>query len=152
MSLSSPNKKNTQGFTLIEVLVTLLIISFGFLSLSNIQTVLLKSNVFAQQRTEAVMLAQNKLEKLKQTFFISKHQKLQNGSEKIDGKNDQFTLSWKIFAISPNIMRINTQVTWPDNEKNHQVTENSTVNLSSVVSVYQTIDTKQPFTLPDEDD
>ncbi len=152
MSLSTPNKKNTQGFTLIEVLVTLLIISFGFLSLSNIQTVLLKSNVFAQQRTEAVMLAQNKLEKLKQTFFISKRQKSQNGSEKIDGKNDQFTLSWKIFAISPNIMRINTQVTWPDNEKNYQVTENSTVNLSSVISVYQPIDTKQPFTLPDEDD
>ena len=71
MSLPIPNKKNTQGFTLIEVLITLLIICFGFLSLTNIQTVLLKSNVFAQQRTEAVMLAQNKLEKLKQTFFYN---------------------------------------------------------------------------------
>jgi len=152
MSLPIPNKKNTQGFTLIEVLITLLIICFGFLSLTNIQTVLLKSNVFAQQRTEAVMLAQNKLEKLKQTFFISKHQKLKNGSEKIDGKNDQFTLSWKVFEISPNIMRINAQVTWPDNEKNYQVTKNSTISLSSVVSVYQPIDTKQPLTLPDEDD
>jgi len=152
MSLSIPNKKNIQGFTLIEVLITLLIICFGFLSLSNIQTVLLKSNVFAQQRTEAVMLAQNKLEKLKQIFFIRKHQKLQNGSETIFGKNDQFTLSWKIFTISPNIMRINTQVTWPDNEKNYQVTENSTISVSSVVSVYQPIDIKKPFSLPDEGD
>lgn len=49
--------KRAQGFSLIEVLVSALILGLGFLGLSAMQSYNLKSNHSAFQRTQAVMLA-----------------------------------------------------------------------------------------------
>ncbi|MEK7258768.1 MAG: type IV pilus modification protein PilV [Pseudomonadota bacterium] len=54
-----------RGIGMIEVLVTLLIISVGFLSMAGLQTVAKRSNFDAVQRTTAVILAQDILEKMR---------------------------------------------------------------------------------------
>lgn len=53
------------GVGLIEVLMTLLIISVGFLNMAGLQTVAKKSNYDAVQRTTAVILAQDIAERMR---------------------------------------------------------------------------------------
>jgi type IV pilus assembly protein PilV len=53
------NNKHTQkGFTLLEVLIALLIVSFGMLGVAGLQLVTLKSNASSQYRSLAVHYAQ----------------------------------------------------------------------------------------------
>ncbi|MES3008806.1 MAG: type IV pilus modification protein PilV [Pseudomonadota bacterium] len=54
-----------RGIGMIEVLVTLLVISVGFLSMAGLQTVAKRSNFDAVQRTTAVILTQDILEKMR---------------------------------------------------------------------------------------
>ena len=54
-----------RGIGMIEVLVTLLVVSVGFLSMAGLQTVAKRSNFDAVQRTTAVILAQDVLEKMR---------------------------------------------------------------------------------------
>lgn len=55
------------GFSMVEVLITLLIIGIAALSLNRLQANALKNNSIAQNRNEALFLAQDKLEKLRQS-------------------------------------------------------------------------------------
>ncbi len=54
-----------RGIGMIEVLVTLLVVSVGFLSMAGLQTVAKRSNFDAVQRTTAVILTQDILEKMR---------------------------------------------------------------------------------------
>jgi len=49
--------KNQHGFTLLEVLIALLILSIGLLGLAALQTVGLRSNQMATMRTQATLIA-----------------------------------------------------------------------------------------------
>lgn len=53
------------GFALIEALVALLIVSFGMLAIAGMQTTLARSSDLAKQRSEAVRLAQQQVERLR---------------------------------------------------------------------------------------
>ncbi|MBW2091036.1 MAG: prepilin-type N-terminal cleavage/methylation domain-containing protein [Deltaproteobacteria bacterium] len=57
-------KKDRRGFTIIEVLISLVILVLALLALSSLQTVSIGSNASSQQRTIAVTLAQDKMEEL----------------------------------------------------------------------------------------
>lgn len=54
-----------RGFTLIEVLVTLLIFSFGLLAVAGLQTISKKANYDALQRTTASLLATDLIERMR---------------------------------------------------------------------------------------
>ena len=53
------------GFSLIEVLVTLVIVSMGTLGMAGMQAVSMKSNTFALQETQAATLAQDMVERIR---------------------------------------------------------------------------------------
>ena len=55
------------GFSMLEILVTVLIIGVAALALNALQTNALKNNSIAQSRNEALFLAQDRLEKLRQS-------------------------------------------------------------------------------------
>jgi type IV pilus assembly protein PilV len=55
----------SRGFTLIEVLVTLLIFSFGLLAVAGLQTISKKANYDALQRTTASLLASDLVERMR---------------------------------------------------------------------------------------
>ncbi len=57
--------KNLKGFTLIEVLVALLILSIGLLGLAGLQVSGLRSNHSAYVRSQAVMLAQDMADRMR---------------------------------------------------------------------------------------
>lgn len=57
--------KNSLGVGLVELLVTLLIVSVGFLSIAGLQTTAKKANFDALQRTTAVVLAKDIAERMR---------------------------------------------------------------------------------------
>ncbi len=61
--------KKRSGFTLLELIIALGILSIGFLSLSNLSIALLKANKYSQNKTAALQLAQEKMESIKNLSF-----------------------------------------------------------------------------------
>jgi type IV pilus modification protein PilV len=59
------NLANTKGFTLIEVLVGLIILSIGLLGIAGMQITSVKGNYFSNNLTQATYVAQDRLEYLK---------------------------------------------------------------------------------------
>jgi type IV pilus modification protein PilV len=60
-----PRRSAQAGFTLIEALVALLVMSFGMLALAGMQIAMTRGSDVAKQRSEAVRLAQLKMEELR---------------------------------------------------------------------------------------
>jgi type IV pilus assembly protein PilV len=58
-----------RGFTLIEILVALVILSVGLLALISISLTVMKSNAFADKMTMATTLAQDRLEEIQSTAY-----------------------------------------------------------------------------------
>jgi type IV pilus assembly protein PilV len=58
-------RKRQQGFTLLEILIALLIVSFGLLGIAGLQLVTLKTNVSSQHRSLASHYAQNIAERMR---------------------------------------------------------------------------------------
>lgn len=62
------NKKNTRnstGFSLLEVLITIFILAIGLLGLVALQTTSLKNNHSAQHRTSAIVLAYDIIDRMR---------------------------------------------------------------------------------------
>jgi len=57
-------KNKEDGFTLIEVLVAISILSFGLLAVASMQLAAIQANSFAIETTEALNVAQDKMEEL----------------------------------------------------------------------------------------
>ena len=66
MTLLAYRRRSKQaGFTIVEALVALLVMSFGMLALAGLQLAMTRSADLAKQRSEAVRLAQLKMEQLR---------------------------------------------------------------------------------------
>ena len=61
----SREKGSQQGFSLVEVMVAILILTVGLLALAKMQTQAVASNAFGYKLTQATFLAQDKLEELR---------------------------------------------------------------------------------------
>jgi type IV pilus assembly protein PilV len=60
-----PKMRNVRGFTLLEVLVALVVLSIGLLGLSGLQTTSLRNNQSALLRSQAVILAEDILDRMR---------------------------------------------------------------------------------------
>ena len=58
-------KHHQQGYSLVELMVAILILTIGLLALAKMQTQAVASNSFGSQLTQATFLAQDKLEELR---------------------------------------------------------------------------------------
>jgi len=63
--IKSRKEGSQQGFSLVEVLVAILLLTVGLLALAKMQTQAVASNSFGNQLTQATFLAQDKLEELR---------------------------------------------------------------------------------------
>ncbi len=55
-----------QGFTLLEALVAMVILSIGVLGLASLQVGMIKANAYAKRRTVATNVAQTQIERVRQ--------------------------------------------------------------------------------------
>jgi type IV pilus modification protein PilV len=62
-----PRFRRTDGFTLIEVMVSIIVLAIGVLGLAPLMAVSITGNAFSNEATRANVIAQDKIEELKNT-------------------------------------------------------------------------------------
>ncbi|MBE0501457.1 MAG: prepilin-type N-terminal cleavage/methylation domain-containing protein [Desulfuromonadales bacterium] len=100
-----------KGFTLVEVLVSMTIFSFGILAVINMQLLSASINIKARGMTEGVIAAQNKIEELSTLDYG--HDDLKAGVAHADS-DGRYTLSWTVVDDEPmvNSKTIRVVVSW----------------------------------------
>ena len=102
----------SRGFTLIEILVGIVILSVALLGLASLMVSTTRNNSSGLQVAEAVNLAQERIEELSVTRWAQ----LLPGSDKTKGSTGiEYTRSW---AFTPDgtgqLMSVTVTITWTD--------------------------------------
>jgi len=123
-----------RGFTLIEALIALLVMAFGMLALSGMQLSLSRNADVAKQRTEAMRLAEARLEELRSFTGVSTGTINWNGLDATANTtvttNTTYTVASTMSGVDADAMRaVNVLVTWTD-----RTGANQSVSLASVIS------------------
>ena len=122
--MKNKRTRKAEGFTLLEVLAALVILAVGLLALAGLHVTSLRGNVFSQHLTRATLMAQDRLEFLKNLPLSSK--------QLVGGKHDdqQFTPpgSGMSFARTYTVTEADSMKTiqytvlWNDGRRDHSVT------------------------------
>ena len=97
-------KRNQRGLTLLEVMVSMMILGVSLLLLLNMGMVALNGNDWSNKTTIASQLMQQKLEELRSTLKFS------NGSDTAQG----MTREWRVTSEGSNLQKIDITVKWMD--------------------------------------
>ena len=113
--------KKSKGFTMIEILIAMIILSIAFLGLAGLMIQTTKNNSFGGRITEAATVAQDKLEELRATSWVA----ITAGSDRINMNGMNFNRNWTIVPNSivapytePTLNTITIVVNWND-QTNH---------------------------------
>lgn len=145
----------TRGFSLIEALVSLLVLSFGMLAIASFQLNLFRSSDLAKQRTEATRLAQQKVEELRAFTRVETHtgtphivnytDDVVSGTEVLASSaaqsNTDFTRTWTVTpfpAAGDTEKRVSVVVSWAD--RTSLTGQQHEVRLFSVIAKYDSRD------------
>lgn len=101
---------NRKGFTLLELLIALVILSIGLLSLSEMQIIAIRENSFAQKLTEAIVLTQDKLEDLRRMGYTQ----VVAASTTPETLSGGFTRTWTKDTLIPGTVRVTVTCSWND--------------------------------------
>ena len=107
MSTKSLIKKN-KGFTLVEVFMAMLIVLTGLLAVCMMQIMAIKNNANISQKSEALNLAQDRLEDMKRNA-LDHFADLINGSD----TQGQYTRSWTVTPLNSITKQVVVTVTCP---------------------------------------
>jgi prepilin-type N-terminal cleavage/methylation domain-containing protein len=106
----------SKGFTLIEMLIALTILSVAFLALAGLMAQTTRNNSFGGHITEAATFAQDKLEELRAISWLT----IAPGSDKKMGSvGTNYDRIWKV-ASNGNLKTITITVNWND-QTNHSI-------------------------------
>jgi type IV pilus assembly protein PilV len=119
--------RNETGFTLIELMVTLVILSVALLALAGLQVTASTVNAHSKRLTAAMTLVETKLEAIKDTAYATI---LSKSSTPVVAANMQFTQQVTVTANSPvpTAKTVRVTVTWTEGARSY------TVPLSTVIS------------------
>ena len=112
------NTIESKGFTLIEILIALVILSIAFLALAGLMVQTTKNNSFGGRMTEAATFAQDKLEELRASSWVA----ITPGSDKINSdytRGMDYTRNWNV-VTNGNLRTITVTINWTD-QMNHSV-------------------------------
>jgi prepilin-type N-terminal cleavage/methylation domain-containing protein len=100
-------RKKESGFTIIELLIALFILSFALLAISSMVYSVMNSTSLSKETAAATTLMQDKLESLKNTVVSS----LTSGNDAIQLGSVNYLRQWTI-APSANTRTITVSVNW----------------------------------------
>jgi len=117
--VSAKRFRGTRGFTLIEVVVAIVMLTFGVLASASLTAALMKSNRGVTNRTRAVELSREKIEDLQSERFAD----IASGGDAVGVRGISYNRSWTVTANSPiaNVKTITLNVTWTDRQGTHTV-------------------------------
>ena len=129
-----PGRGRQRGFTLIEALICLVVMAFGMLALSGMQLSLSRNADVAKQRTEAMRLAQARIEDMRSFTGISTGTINWNGLDATANAttvtNTTYTVASTMSGADTDAMRpVNVQVSWTDRTGAAQ-----SLSIASVIS------------------
>src|SRR4030043_462139 len=103
----------SRGFSLIEVLISLVILSISLLALAGLMVTTTQNNSFGGRMTEAATFAQDRLEELKMTPWLN----IAGGADSKPYQEipNYYTRTWNV-SILPNPSPIPAGGPWPNNE------------------------------------
>ncbi len=98
-----------KGFTLIEVLVALAILTIGLLGLWSLHISATHGNAFSQRMREATSLANQKMEELRAADFNT----LADGQDTLQYLAHNYRCKWQVTnAAAPNTKQVTVTVGW----------------------------------------
>jgi type IV pilus assembly protein PilV len=115
------------GFTLLEIMITLVILSLALVALAGLQISAIRGNAFSKRMTTAVSIGEARLEQLKNTSYAN----IQSESPtQVTESNMNFTRQVTITNNSPlpNTRTVNITVTWKQGSKSY------TVPISTIIT------------------
>jgi type IV pilus assembly protein PilV len=103
-----------EGFTLLEVMIALVILSVGLLGLAALQIVAVKGNAFSSEMTSATMIAQQHAEILKSRAYTDTDLTAGTHAAVGNSKGVQYTVTWNVTDDAPDtdMKTVNLTVTW----------------------------------------
>ncbi len=106
--------RNQKGFSLTEVMLALIILAVGLLGIAGLQITSVRGNSFSGHVTQALILAQNKLENLRNLPYDDP--KLTGGqpAEQITKSGIVFTIGYDVSLLGNSMKRITANVGWTD--------------------------------------
>ncbi len=105
------------GFTLVESMLTLAIMSVGLLALAGLQITALRGNDLSRRRTTAVSIAEQRLEQLKNTPYTNIQAE---AASEVTASNLHFTRQVTVTnGPLPNTKSVSVLVSWQDQSKTH---------------------------------
>lgn len=142
-SLKCKGSLTSRGFSLIEILIALVIVSTGLIAVAQFQGISLKETNMSQQRIQAVTFGEEQLEELRATVVDGTTFSSLAAANDTDGGdtgggnegNTTFTRSWTVSSTPSGSKQVNMAVSWQDRENKTQI-----VNLSTVISKTTTRD------------
>lgn len=110
----STRRRGQAGFTLIEALIALLVMAFGMLALAGMQTTFSRNGDLAKQRTEAMRLAQQRLEGLRTIINDAAWTALAGGTDSVT-TNATYTRTATLAGANTDMWRAaSVTVAWVD--------------------------------------
>ena len=127
MAENRVTRSRERGFTLIEVMVAMLLTALTVIGVLGLYRVETRASSFSRRETEAVVLAQDRLEQLRTQIAPSAVVPLTTDPatevrDQLTG-NDIFTRTWQIEATTdPAVFKIIVNVSWDDGGIDRTVT------------------------------
>lgn len=111
------NLRKEKGFTLIEVLFAIAVLAFGLLAVASMQSGAMRGSYSASRVTEAVTLAQDRLEALLGLRYTTKFTDpdLTAGHYEDPNPPGDYTITWDVVdgnPAPPNAKLITVNITW----------------------------------------
>ncbi|HHI02047.1 MAG: hypothetical protein DRP51_03235 [Candidatus Zixiibacteriota bacterium] len=94
--------KKNDGFSILEVMVSIIILTLSLVLLLNMAMVALTANNWSNQATMSTQILQEKLEELRTTMILA------NGVDTVNNIERE----WQIDSVNNHLRRINIAATW----------------------------------------
>ncbi len=121
----------SKGFTLIEMLISLVIMAISLLALAGLMSITTKNNSFGGHITEAATFAQDKLEEFRalrpQAPPLGDIPEGQGSDQRTGATGINYTRNWNV-ETNGNIRLVTITITWND-RINHSITLRSVISL-----------------------
>lgn len=132
--------KQQKGFSLIETMVSLIILGFGLIGIAGMQFNMTAADQLSRQRSTAVLLAQSKIEEIRGGTFQIMTNDVCSSSAPASGStcpailnsSASFTRTWTTTTAVDGTTVIDVQVSWNDLTLNSDGTHSQTsaINLA----------------------
>lgn len=96
--------KSEKGITLIEIMASMVVFALGLLMLIPMMITSITANEFANDLSDATLLAQQKLEELRNASVLT------SGNDIVDSKNR----TWTVENVATNLKKVTVSVNWND--------------------------------------